>query len=597
MRLSYTSALTAGAVSTDEAPVSRGAKAVSLLLALLPPVRMAWIVFTYGENNVSNDYANRASLVTSLLDGTCTLGRFVREAKIGHEHSTLALIPIYYLNARLFAWDVRVELALGLLIAGTTLALIAAALPSRVRWALLPLLSLLLFSTTKVSSFTFGESTLQMGLAQLGVAMGAFGFARWGDRPLALAAWMAAGGALASWSWGGGIMAWPVFVAALAVGRVRSIAAWSVLACGAAAGLAQYAWLLRWGKLRASVGPVSWSSKCRLVLDLLGRPFANGIAHADLNPWSQAAGAIGLLFLGAVLIAFRTGLRARPAPLLLAGWTLLVAVQIATFRAVVASWYASPMALFWAALLMLLAAAPTPFRAGGILVIALLTLRVQLTWEDKSFYLPSRAPVSASCLREWRTAPPECHARVFQWGEEGRGNELAVLGDTLERHRLSVFGPRRTYLLQGDVAVGRVTVDTPDHRPFFSRDGVAPADPNDFHRLDLVLAPGASMAWRVDLPPGTRHATFLTVARAAPGDPQLGRGARVSVTAEGSPPVLLDARAFLPRDTAWPLSLDLSSLAGKSLTLHLAGEETQSGATPLIFEAPKIELRTEDLRN
>jgi hypothetical protein len=550
---------------------------------------MAWIVFTNGENSLSNDYIARVPLVASMLDGSCSLGTFVREAWIGGSHSTLALIPIYYLNAEFFAWDARVELALGLLIAGATLALLAATLPARTRWMLLPLLSLLLFSTTKVSSFTFGESTLQMGLAQLGVAMGAFGFARRSDHPVALAGWMAAGGVLASWSWGGGVMAWPVFFAALVVGRMRGVAAWAVLAGGAAAGLAQYAWLLPQGMPGVAAGPVSWVTKGRLFLDLLGRPLANGIGHADPNVWSQAVGAGGLFALAAMLVVFRMRLRAQPAPLLLVVWALLVALEIALFRTAAAPWYASPMALFWAGLLVLLAAAPPPLRAAGILAVGLLTLRVQRTWEDKSVYLPSRAPVSASCLREWRTAPAACHSRVFQWGEEGHSGELALLGEPLERHRLSVFGPHRTYLLQGDVPLGRVRLEPESAPSFFSRDGKIPGNIEDFHRLDLVLSPGTTATWRVDLPPNLKSARFLTRVHAAAGDLQLGRGARVSVTAEGSP-VVLDERAFLPREMARPLSVDLSSLAGKHVTLRLAAEETHEGETPLVFETPRVEL-------
>jgi hypothetical protein len=576
-------------VSADDRPVSRGAKALAIALALLPPTRMAWIVFTNGENNLSNDYVARVPLVASMLDGSCSLGTFVREAWIGGSHSTLAVIPIYYLNARFFAWSVWVELGLGLALAAATLVLLTGAIPRSVRWPLLPLLSLLLFSTSRVTVFTFGEPALQYGLSQLGVAIGAFALARRPGRPIALALALAFGGVLASWSWGGGIMAWPVFFAALVVWRVRGVAAWAVLTGGAAASLAQYAWLLPLGMPSVAAGPVSWATKGRLLLDLLGRPFVNGIAHADPNLWSQAIGAGGLLALAAMLILFRTRLREQPAPLLLVAWGLLVALQIALFRTAVAPWYASPMALFWAGLLMLLAAAPAPFHAGGILVVALLTLRVQRTWEDKSFYLPSRAPVSASCLREWRTAPPEFHSRVFQWGEEGHSGELAFLGDLLERHRLSVFGPRRTYLLQGDAAVGRVTLETPNLPTFLSRDGRTPGDPNDFHRLDLVISPGAAVTWRVDLPPNLKSARFQTRVHAAAGDPQLGRGARVSVTAEGSP-VVLEERAFLPRDTARPLSVDLSSLAGKRITLRLEAEEAAGGG-PLILEAPKIELR------
>ena len=170
--------------------------------------------------------------------------------------------------------------------------------------------------------------------------------------------------------------------------------------------------------------------------------------------------------------------------------------------------------------------------------------------------------------------------------------DFEILAGSLERAGLSVFGPRRTYLLQGDVAVGRVAVETPNRPAFLSRDGVTPADPKDFHRLDFVLAPGSTVTWRVDLPPNLKSAQFLTRVHAAPGDEMLARGARVSVTAEGSS-VTLDKRAFVPRETARPLSVDLSSLAGKRVTLRLAAEETPEGATPLVFEAPKIELRVD----
>jgi hypothetical protein len=553
---------------------------------------MAWVVFTNGENNLSNDYVARVPLVASLLEGTCSLGTFLSTAWIGGSHSTLAVTPIYTLNARFFAWSVWLELGLGLVLVAATLVLLAGAIPRSMRWPLLPLLSLLLFSTSRVSVFTFGEPALQYGISQLGVAIGAFAIARLPGRPLALVLALALGGILASWSWGGGIMAWPVFATALVLLRIRPPGAWAIFLSGATVGLAQYAWLLPSGMPRVGAGPVSWATKVRLFLDLLGRPLVNGIAHADPNRWSQAIGAAGLLALAAALIFLRKRLLEEPVPLLLVAWSLLVALQIALVRTAAAVWYASPMALFWAGLVMLLGAAPAFFRAGGILAVALLTLAVQRTWEDKSYYLPSRSPGSASCLREWRTAPPECHDRVFQWGPAGSAGELALLGEPLERYRLSVFGPRRTYLLQGDVPLGRVRLEPGWAPSFFSDDGRIRRDVADFRRLDFVLSPGSTLSWRADLPPNLKSARFLTRVRAASGDPMLGRGARVSVTAEGSP-VILEARAFLPRDEARPLSLDLSALAGKRITLRLAAEETHEGETPLVLEAPKIELHVD----
>jgi hypothetical protein len=496
----------------------------------------------------------------------------------------LALIPIYYLNARFFEWSVWVELGLGLLLVAATLALLTAAIPGRTRWLLLPLLSLLLFSTSRVTVFTFGEPTLQYGLSQLGVAIGVFALARWPDRPIPLVLAFAFGGILASWSWGGGIMTWPVFATALFLLRVRSPAAWAIFLFGAIVGVAQYVWLLFLHPADPTAMKLAPTLKIGAFLDLLGRPFISGIA-TDYGPslMSQILGLAGLAMLAILLVRGRGVSRRTPA-LVLIGWSLLVAAQIAMFRSGAAPWYVNPTALFWAGLAVLLAITPIAFRDGGIAVIALLALIVQRTWEDKSFYLPSRSPASAACLREWRTAPLGCEVRLFQWSG---GAPPYLLGEPLEHRHLSVFGSRRIYLLQGDAAVGRVNVETPNRPAFLSRDGRTPGDPNDFHRLDLVISPGAAVTWRVDLPPNLKSARFQTRVHAAAGDPQLGRGARVSVTAEGSP-VVLEERMFLPREMGRSLSIDLSSLAGRHVTLRLAVEETHEGETPLIFEAPRV---------
>jgi hypothetical protein len=580
-------------VTESERPPSAAGKAASLLLALLPPARMAWIVFTNGENNLSNDYINRAPLVSSMLDGTCTLVQYLKGAWIAGGHSTLALMPIYYLNARFFAWDVRVELALGLLLAGATLALIAAALPARPRWLLLPLLSLLLFSTTKVTSLTFGESTLQMGLAQLGVATGAFAVARRSDRPLALSAWLGAGGILASWSWGGGIMAWPVFFAVLAVLRTRRLAAWSILAATAALGVAQYVWLLL-------IQPVVWkeastlqlSTFLRVFLELLGRPLSNNVAiNLGRMRSAQIIGALGALILLATLLMFARDFRRGLPQAVLLAWSLLVALQIALFRDGVSPWYLSPMMIFWCGLLGLAMKVSRPLGMFSVAITFLLALRTQATWEDKSFYLPSRSPLSAACLRAARKAPPICEEAVFQWRPVGRGT-VALLAQPLERLSLSVFGSRKTYLLQGDVLLGRVRLDPASAPSFFSRDGKNQGNIEDFHRLDLVLSPGAIVTWRVDVPPGTRTARFRTVVRTDPDESFNARGAAVSAAAGPDGPTTA-SRVFFPRGEKRELVLDLSRFAGRTVNLLLAAEETQPPGAPLLLEAPRIELALE----
>jgi hypothetical protein len=339
-----------------------------------------------------------------------------------------------------------------------------------------------------------------------------------------------------------------------------------------------------------SASHVSWSTKGRLFLDLLGRPLVNGMGNAEPSLLSQALGATGLALLAMTLIFLRKKIRANLPAILLVSWALLVALQIAFARAAVAPWYASPMAFFWAGFLLLTTSTPAAIRTAGFLMITVLALRVQGTWEDKSFYLPSRTPASAACLREWRTAPPSCHARVFQWGEEGHAGELALLGESLEKRDLSVFGPHRTYLLQGDVPLGRVLLEPGTAPTFFTADGRTRRDVDDFRRLDFVLSPDSTVAWLVDLPPNLTSARFRTRVHATPGGAQLGRGAHVSVTPAGSS-LALDARAFVPAETTAPLEVDLSTWAGKRITVTLAADETHEAALPLIFEAPRIELR------
>src|ERR1019366_5792990 len=132
----------ARAVSGDERSVSRGAKALAVLLALLPPARMAWIVFTYGENNLSNDYVARVPIVAAILEGRYPFAHLFRDTWIWGGHSWLSLLPFYWLDARFFAWNVHVELGIGLALTALKTLLICLAvsgpLTRRARLWLLP---------------------------------------------------------------------------------------------------------------------------------------------------------------------------------------------------------------------------------------------------------------------------------------------------------------------------------------------------------------------------------------------------------------------------------------------------------------------------
>ena len=98
------------------------------------------------------------------------------------------------------------------------------------------------------------------------------------------------------------------------------------------------------------------------------------------------------------------------------------------------------MMIFWCGLLGLAMKVSRSLGMLSVVTTFLLALRTQATWEDKSFYLPSRSPLSAACLREARKVPFVCEEAVFQWRPVGRGT-VAILAQPLERLSLSVFGP------------------------------------------------------------------------------------------------------------------------------------------------------------
>ena len=572
----------------DDRTVSRSAKALSILLALVAPARMAWIVFTYGENNLSNDYIGRIGVVAAILEGRYDFRHLFTDTFIAYGHSWLALLPIYWFDAQFFGWNMSVELGIGLALAAVKTALIWLALcPSlsmRARWMLLPVLSALAFAAPQVASLTFGESTLQMQLPQVGLALGALAIARCAGRPDLRISLVALGGLLASWSWGGGVMVWPVFFGALLVAGERRILRWVALSLAAALGLSQYVWVLVFHPAAPSMERPGFRHPSRF-LDLLGRPLVNDTGwNFDLRPSAVAFGVAGLALAAAAVWIARRELRQRLPALVLLGWALLVALEIGYFRPEPAPWYIVSMTVFWLALAGLLPVLPRPLKVAGYATVVAGLLSSNRTWEDKSFYLPSRAPASAACLREWRTHSVPCHDRLFQWGGLNFG-EAVVLGEPLERLHLSVFSAHRTYLLQGDAAVGRVGIDNGKTAAFLSRDGRTPGDLNDYHRLGLVLLPGASVTWRVDLPADLKSARFETRVRASTDDVMLARGARVTVV--GADPA--KARTLVPASGRKPLSLDLAAYAGKTVTLRLAAEEAEGGA-PLVFEAPRVEL-------
>jgi hypothetical protein len=377
------------------------------------------------------------------------------------------------------------------------------------------------------------------------------------------------------------------------------------------------------------------------MLDLLGRLFVNGTGM-NIGPM-QAARIIGVLgvslgIVGAGLAVAQAGQRlprwAMPSLLLMAfglGGSWLVTM----FRRGIAPWYLSMSSMFWIGLLglvyalcvqsFLARAAGTPQRMvntlaliWGGLVAVLLAGRYAVSnvrYEDKSFYLASRSPASAACLRHYRDGPTYCEQLVFQWGT-GFPALLARLGEPLERNRLSVFAPRQRWTLQGDYVLPSVRTHEAPGAPdiYWTANPLdeslilrlgqmlrpVPEQParlawSHFKRLDLNLHPSNSVSWSMAIPAETQQAWLRSAVRVnSNSTAPAGGGLRFEVRLETAPNRFDDVytQSVPAGERRWQtFSVDLSSYAGQTITLWL--ETRDEGAGPGywgVFRHPYVDV-------
>jgi hypothetical protein len=196
----------------------------------------------------------------------------------------------------------------------------------------------------------------------------------------------------------------------------------------------------------------------------------------------------------------------------------------------------------------------------------------------QSYYLDSRRPASASCLRRYATAPTYCERLLFQWGI-GHPQNLEILARPLEQNRLSVFAPCQCWTLQGEFVAGSVETGEgtgSEGVSWRARNG-APASPMDLERLDLVLPPEGEVRWTFELPAALSKAEFR--AGLVRGSPALA----LEIGGE-------DVRAVFPADRGRGATEDvripLLAEGGRRLTLVLRG----GGSGESILRSPRIEL-------
>jgi hypothetical protein len=578
-----------------------------LLLTLFPIFNIISIISTTGANNPSNDYLRFVQLIGRILDGTYNWQNYFRDT-FYNGHCLALLVLVWLAIAKLADWNVYVEMYIGSAMFALELVLLHNAFTchrkEKLRWLLWPLLAALVFAVSQISIFTFGGLALQMGLNQIGIALGIWGLTRFPRRWLGIGL-MALGGAVATLSWSGGIMAWPMFLMGLVLLKFRQVLHYSAwLAAGLLVSL-PYAVFMVLQPTPAAIKTAKIVSvmNFRYIASAIGQPFVNGIG-TNFTPTFMAGlgGGLGILLclIGMLILCVR-----RSAPLLtqsvpavmLISYGLLSIWQISVFRNTLAPWYTTPAITFWVGLLGLAYTIGVNCRHSPLegtwvdktihwmspvwsltvlVVLGLLYAASNVSYEDKTLHLASRSPASAACLRNYQTAPTYCEGYLFQWGV-GSPSAVSALAQPLERHHLSVFAPRQQWTLQGDFVLRTVHINEKRNVPGLIWSAGLTASPtpwSSYKHLNLFLHTPNAISWTFTLPANVKQANFhsaIAISESAPHEP-IADGVTFEVYAEPDSEArqLVFSRYLAPDQRQWqPFDIPLINYIGKTITLYL----------------------------
>ena len=586
---------------------------VIVALTLLPAAGITFILATTGANNLSSDDGNFINkFLGQVLEGTYHWQNFPRDTFF--DPHSLLFPGLVYLGLAYFAdSNVYVALYLGLLLAAVKLLLLHSALTQTnqtrkgwERWLLWPLLAALVFSVSQISSFEHSMPAVTGGLSSLGFVLGVWGLTRFPAQWRGVTL-MVVGGVVASFSSGAGLVMWPIFLLGLIFLGFRKVGHYAFWLTAAALSAVPYLYFLfiypRPGSHQSTLLSVF---NYLFVIDTLGRPFVNGTglnySRMPISVWIGSLGiALFVIILSLLILLDRERRKltlAQSAPaLMLIAFALLTTWQISLFRDQIAPWYTTLSIVFWIGLLGLTYvlwvnhatnaaqgrqrhwAIPLIARLLGVVVVGgliCLYASSNFSYTDKTLLMRTRAPASAACLRNYRTAPTYCEETLVIW-QLGDPHYIERLAQPLERNHLSVFAPRQEWTLQGDFILDSVkifeTPGIPDIR--WSEDLTAtPVSWRDYRHLNLFLHTPNAISWTVSLPPNVEQADFhsaIAISQSTPFDP-VADGVRFEVylKREGGVEESIFSQYLAPGQRQWqPFTIPLSAYAGQTVTIRL----------------------------
>lgn len=619
-------------------------KAFSLFvfsLGIWSVLRVCWLIWSVGGDNISNDYIGVVPVIDESFKGNFNFATLLNDARVG-QHFVILPIVFHWVSAHFFDWNARSELFLGVvvnLIRSLLICdLISFSFDRKWRALVLGMVLAIVFSVTHLSVHLFGQACFPVSLTTLGFTLGLWGLAKYQGNWRS-AALMLIGGIGSAASMGNVPPCWFAFFLGIVLYGYRKkqwfvYVAWFL---GAIISFAPYLNSLVFKSQGLKDSQHAFSPL--FFINLLGRPFSNEVGYnCGRIAMAEQAGLIGLLMLAIALVALwarKTYTVSVKSSLLLCAYGLSSVVMLSVVRTLVAPWYGTFATYFWMGLIGLLLSSVLSVEVSSDKSVDFLSGRLKLrqissgkfwssaalacllmlpifymlsnkSWTDKHAYMYTRAPASESALRHYRTAPTYIESLLFQWGD-GRTGLVESFARPLDRHLLSSFAPNQTWSLQGDFVLPEVKVTNFEASPavrWIQDTAVSKTVSwSNYEHSNLYIPTPNAVSWQIALPDDLKSAKLhsaFTIGRAgrkSVGTITDGATGQIYLVENGKSKILL-AKSLCSKPLQWlALDADLTKWRGQTVNLLFTSDGGSDRSDDLcLFQYPVVEVKLERRR-
>lgn len=602
--------------------------ALIAILALIPPLRLAYFHFSNGENCANNDDITYLEQFVRMTDsGYNWLNYFGDTFVDGHSTAFNQLIFNLYVLLGQLNQNLGASIGIGLITIRLVLFFnLMFSSANKLRWYCLPLLSAIIFAPTGASILTQGSFAITW---QLALTLGAAALwaifrksvdsnsskpaGRPDTKAIALASTCIV---LGSWTIATTLIIIPI--AWFCAWRLKMLNKLSLTLLGTASALAIFPDLLY---LERGVGTSRPLAEVLKPLDLtmflssLGRNFAPGSGwYMDRIAPAEVFSTLGLILLIAICVLAKAvskksiadGDKQAAFPkhfypsLAISSFALGNLLLTTMVRTIIAPWYGQISLWFWiglvgmAASLLDLQTNDEKLKSGTTILAATTLISIASFclfspgFEDKEFFLDNRSPAYLSVLRNYQTPPPPGLLPPYKYIPL-KPERLARI---LEQYHLSPFGAEDTVLLQGDCVIPGLVQFRNDGKEdsklyFMSNDNKSIFTATYYKRLNLCLKGSMTVTWRVKIPVDAKVAELTTglwqlktTSKLPNAKPNV-----LTIEVDSNQPLVYEMRP----DEETKVKVDLLAYKGKVATIIFTHKQNNPQTT--VLQVPKVEIR------